>query len=137
MVLAYGASPEKIEYLSNLANQLFGREKVTVQTEMMSLSEYNAFLSTIDIAIFPFRHQSALGNTKRMAFMGTKLFFDPRGVLAKGFLAGGVETFDCRDIGKIPFSKFVEPPALPSLDAPLFSSFEKSHNISAWKMLLS
>ena len=137
MVLAYGASPEKIKYLSNLANQLFGREKVTVQTEMMSLSEYNAFLSTIDIAIFPFRHQSALGNTKRMAYMGTKLYFDPRGVLAKGFLEGGVETFDCRCIGKIPFSKFIESPSLPSLDAPLFFAFEKSRSVEAWKTLLS
>ena len=136
MVLCYGASPEKIEYLSKLAITIFGAEKVSIQTEMIPSEDYNRFLSQMDIGIFPFRHQSALGNTKRMAYMGTKLYFDPRGVLAKGYLAGGVKTYDCRRIGKIPFSEFSKPVAPPDPTSPLFISHQSEYCVTAWKELL-
>ena len=137
MVLCYGASPERISYLTNLAVQLFGKERVTVKTEMVPAEEYYGFLSTMDIAIFPFRHQSALGNTRRMAYMGTKLFFDPRGVLAKGFQLGGVSSYDCRKIGNMPYEDFARRSPLPPTDSPLFSCYVKGSGIAAWKNLLS
>lgn len=139
MILCYGASPEKIERLTRLAVGIFGPEKVTVQTEMTPVEEYNAFLSEIDIAIFPFRHQSALGNAKRMAFMGIKLYFDPRGVLAKGFRAGGVKTYDCRRIGRISFAAFSKPAEAPDVHAELFRSYDpknKEMGVEAWKHIL-
>lgn len=140
MVLCYGASPEKIEYLTDLAINIFGSDKVHVQTEMLSREAYNSFLSKIDIAIFPYRHQSGLGNTKRLAYMGTKLYLDPRGVLAKGFFEGGIKTYDCRKIGRLSFSEFSKATEPPDEFAPLFRSYNSPNNelgISAWRNILT
>lgn len=136
LVLSYGADEERIRKLTALANQLFSKGQVTIITEMMDREEYRAFLSKQDVAIFPFLHQSALSNTQMMAFMGTKLYLDPRGVLAKGFRAGGVKSYDCRKIGKVPFSKFREYNEVPSVDAPLFSRDNYSNAVEAWKEIL-
>lgn len=103
----------------------------------MPKEDYYRFLTKMDIAVFPFLHQSALGNTKRLAYMGVKLYFHPNGMLAKGFLSGGVESYDCRMIGKLPYSEFMVPTALPAIDAPLFNTFDYDRNIQAWEKLLS
>ena len=136
LVLSYGADEARIQKLTTLANRLFREGQVTIITEMMDKEKYREFLSKMDVAIFPFLHQSALSNTQMMAFMGSKLYFDPRGVLAKGFLAGGVKSYDCRKIGKIPFSTFKDYNEVPPVDAPLFSRGEYSNAVKAWKDIL-
>lgn len=136
LVLAYGASEERIQKLRQLSDELFSSGQVTIITEMMKKEIYMEFLSTIDIAIFPFLHQSALSNTKSLAYMGAKMFFHPNGVLAKGFKEGGVKTFDCRKIGKISFSTFIKYDKIPNESALLFSdSYDKC--VTAWKKILS
>ncbi len=136
MVLSYGASLEKIKYLEELGNSIFGESKCTVITELMPFREYTEFLSTIDVAIFPFRHQSALGNTKNMALMGTKLYFDPRGVLYKGFKENGVRTYDCRTIGKISFEEFCRNEIIADAHAPLFRNYYPGESTKAWRAIL-
>lgn len=136
LVLSYGADEERIQKLTTLANQLFHEGQVTIITEMMDKEEYRAFLSKMDVAVFPFLHQSALSNTQMMAFMGTKMYFDPRGVLAKGFQAGGVKSYDCRKIGKIPFSIFKDYNEVPPVDAPLFSKDNYDNAVKAWQEIL-
>lgn len=136
LVLAYGASQDRVDQISNSAFRIFGKDKVTIISDLMGKMEYLSFLSNIDIAIFPFLHQSGLGNTKMLAYMGAKMYFDPRGVLAKGFMQGGVKTFDCRAIGLIPFSIFAKQHSIPSRDAPLFATNSLERNITAWKEIL-
>ena len=68
--------------------------------------------------------------------MGAKLYFHPKGVLAKGFGEGGVKTYDCRKIGKISFSEFIKNENIPSENAPLFFTRNHSNNIAAWKQIL-
>lgn len=136
MVLSYGASPEKVKYLEELGNSIFGEAKCTVITELMPFKEYEEFLSRIDVAIFPFRHQSALGNTKNMALMGTKLFLDPRGVLYKGFKESGVKTYDCRTIGRISFEEFRKNEIIADAHAPLFRNYFPGESAKAWRAIL-
>lgn len=136
MVLSYGASSEKIKYLKELGNSIFGEAHCTVITELMPVKEYMEFLSTMNVAIFPFRHQSALGNTKSMAFMGVKLFFDPRGVLYKGFMESGVKTYDCRTIGKITYEEFRKNDFIADTHAPLFRNYYPGESAKAWSAIL-
>lgn len=136
MVLSYGADEARIARLREQAFSIFGPEKCTIQTEMMPKVRYYEYLTNMDVAIFPFRHQSALGNVIRMAYMGVKLYFDPRGVLAKGFLEGGVPTGDCRKIGSIPFGQLYGDYSPPDIHAPLFNTFSYRKNIAAWADIL-
>lgn len=137
LVLSYGASAQRIAELTALAHSLFGPEKCEIITEMMPKSAYYEYLTQMDIAIFPFRHQSALGNTRRLAYMGVKMYLDPRGVLAKGFRDGGVRTFDCRRIGRIPFAQFCAEVAPPDTHALLFDTFSYQKNIAAWSSIIN
>lgn len=136
LVLSYLASSERISKIKILAESLFRKDQITVLTELMPRRDYYTILSTMDIGIFPFKQQSGLGNTKRLAYMGVKLYLNPKGVLAKGFKEGGVTTYDCKQIGRLPFPEFAKPSALPDKDAPLFDAFDYDRNVRAWKSLL-
>ena len=136
LVLSYGASDERIKKLRSLALKYLGEDKCTLITEEMSRREYYEFLSTIDVAIFPFKHQSALGNTLRLAYTGCKLYFHPDGVLAKGFLKGGVKSSDCRKIGKITFEEFATNHDITTTKEPLFDVFDYQKCVDAWDRLL-
>lgn len=136
MVLCYGADEERICQLRELAHSIFGEEKCTIMTELKPVAEYMDYLSKMDVAIFPFKHQSALGNTISMAFMGVKLYFDPRGVLSKGFKTCGVTTYDCRKIGKISFEDFIKNTEIADVDSSLFDLFYTEKNKQAWAAVL-
>jgi len=136
MVLSYGASEERIKILTDLAYSIFGEQKCTILLNMLDKDAYYEFLTNMDIAIFPFRPQSALGNTKRMLYMGIKMYLDPQGVLAKGFKAGGGVIHDCNEIGKIPFKKLCAQDRLTDTNAAVFSTFDYAKNVNAWKTIL-
>lgn len=136
LILSYGATKERIQKLSDLANSIFGESKCTIITEMMSKDEYYEYLTKMDIAIFPFKHQSALGNTKRLAYMGVKLYLHPKGILYKGFKDSGVKTYNCLEIGKISFEKLCRNDTPVDTNAPLFDTFNYKNNVEAWRKLL-
>ena len=137
LVLSYGASEKRIRSLSALAIKLFGEEKTTVLTERIPKEEYFRFLASMDIAIFPFKHQSALGNTIRLAYCGVKLYLDPEGALAKGFLINGVKTANYYEILSQSWEQFCERPRDIDLNSPLFDCFDYQKNVSAWNLLIS
>ena len=136
LVLSYLASLDRIAKIKNLANSIYREDQYTIITETMPQDDYFVFLSKMDIAVFPFKIQSALGNTKRLAFMGVKMYFNPNGVLAKGFNVGGVQTFDCRQIGRISFQVLSQKIQPPNPNAPLFCTFDFENNVKAWEKLL-
>lgn len=136
LVLSYGASEDRIQKLSEMAISIFGEEKCNIITQMMSKNDYYEYLTSIDVAIFPYVHQSALGNTRRLAYMGAKLYFHPDGILSKGFKQDGMKVYDCREIGKVPFEQFIMNDFLPEPSIPLFNTFNYQRNVEAWKQLL-
>ncbi len=137
LIMSYLASQERIEAIGKLARSIYQEDQFTIITESMPQDAYFRFLTKMDVVIFAFRQQSALGNVKRLAYIGAKLYFDPRGVLAKGFLASGVESFDCRKIGKLSFEEFIRPAPLPAPDSPLFDGFDLKRCVSAWEEMLT
>lgn len=136
LVLSYGASKDRVKKVSDLAIQLFGSEKVTILTEKLPYADYCRFLASMDIALFPFVHQSALGNTKKLAYVGVKLYLNPKGALAQGFLEGGVKTFDYNKIRKETWEEFSMLPAPPEKNAPLFTVANYDEKVAAWADLL-
>ena len=136
LVLAYGATKKRVNKVSDLAIRLFGPEKVTILTEKLPYADYCRFLASMDIALFPFVHQSALGNTKKLAYAGVKLYLDPKGALAQGFLEGGVKTFDYNKIKKETWAEFSTLPSPPDKNAPLFTVANYDEKVAAWVELL-
>lgn len=138
LVMSYGANSERVKKIIKLANRLFGEEKTTILTKKLPYSDYCKFLASMDIALFPFTHQAALGNALKLAYAGVKLYLDPSGALAQGFLAGGVKTCDYHHIRKEAWTEFCKCPAPPDKNAPLFENvlnYEKS--VASWRSLLS
>ena len=136
LIMSYLASRERIEEIRKLADKLYRADQYTIITQSMPQDEYFRFLTRMDVAIFAYRQQAALGNVKRLAYFGTKLYFHPDGVLAKGFREGGVETSDVREVGRVPFATFIKNEVQPPADAPLFSSFHLENSVNAWSQLL-
>ena len=137
MVLSYLASSGRIYSLAKLAEGYFGKENFTILDKKLPRNEYFAIMNNIDIAIFPYLHQSGLGNTRRMAYMGIKLYFEPKGVLYRGFMADGVKVYDCNEIGKVPFCQFIKNDATVNINSKLFDTFDYQRNIQAWKDLVN
>ncbi|GEM_PF-2061499 len=137
LVLAYGASAERINKLRKLAYSIFGQEKCTILTEMMPKDKYYDFLSTMDAAVFPYLHQSALANTKVMSYIGVKMYFNPRGVLYKGFSENNVPVYDCRKIGQISFNELFKYDQTVPTESPLYETFDYSKNQRIWKQILN
>ena len=136
MVLSYGASETRIDKLTKMAVKYFGKEKVTILTDFMPYKDYCDFLASMDIALFPFAHQAALGNVNKLAYAGVKLYLDPEGALAKGFHAGGVETSDYNRIRNQNWADFCAPPAPINTEAPLFKTYSFQKSLNAWADLL-
>ncbi len=136
MVLSYGANEARIKKLTEMAHKIYGKEKVTIHTEMLPYQDYCSFLAQMDVALFPFIHQSALGNTRRLAYYGVKLFLNQNGVLAKGFLAGGVKTADYNEIRNLSWIDFCRNDSIPDPNAALFDVFSYDKCVKAWKRLL-
>lgn len=102
--LSYG-NPSYIERISAYATSLFG-DKALIIRENMKWLDYASLMKTIDVAILDYEHQSALGNIALLLLGGAKLYLSKSGIINQGLTNDGVETFDCHDVGTIPFDVF-------------------------------
>lgn len=91
----YGANIEKI------AKQLF-EEKVQIVKEYMSLTDYVKYLMSVDIAIFDYEHQSALGNIFLLLYLGKKVYLSNQGIIHWAMRAEGIKIYNAHDIGSVP-----------------------------------
>ena len=80
LVQCYLITEERLKRISKLAFSFFGEEKCTIITQALPQIEYYEYPSKIDVAIFLYRTQSGQSNTIRLAYMGAKLYFHPRGI---------------------------------------------------------
>lgn len=101
--LSYGNSA----YMDQIKKHI---EKVSMNiellTELLTEEQYLEFLSNIDIAIFDFKHQAALGNIYLLLYFEKKIYLDIEGVLYKGFKNQNVSVFDTNTIGQVPYEDF-------------------------------
>lgn len=102
--LSYGNTPYGDE-IEAYAKQLFG-DKLCVIRETMDWMSYTALIKQVDIGIFDYEHQSALGNITLLLYFGKKVYLSPTGILMKGYKEENIETYDCHEVGNIPFDMF-------------------------------
>lgn len=92
---------EKITYH---AEKLF-KGKLQLVTEFMDPKAYLGYLSTIDIAIFDFKHQAALGNIYLLLYMGKKLFLNSQGIVYQGLSKEGIKVFEVESLEEINYNE--------------------------------
>ena len=106
--LTYGDASYADE-IENYAKALYG-DKALVLREGLDYLDYVKLMKTIDVAIFDYKHQSALGNIMLLLLFGKKVYLSSKGVLFKGFKEDGVNVYDCDEIGKIPLKELSSHP---------------------------
>lgn len=63
----------------------------------------------MDIAIFDYVRQSALGNYYLLSLFGKKMYVNNNGILKLSSRLEGFQTFDANTIGEMSFEEFVNP----------------------------
>ena len=99
--LSYGEE-EYGKHIEIIAKQLF-EEKVEIIKDYMSPTDYVKFLMSVDVAIFDYEHQSALGNIMLLLYLGKKVYLSNKGIIHWAMRAEGIKTYDANDIGNVPF----------------------------------
>lgn len=109
---------------------------IEIMNDIMPMNDYLEFLTNIDIAIFDFKHQAALGNIYLLLYLEKKIYLSEEGVLYEGFLEQGVSVFPTEDIGKITYEKFINYDFNKS-NGVIFSDTKLDYNKIAedWKQL--
>ena len=82
--LSYNGTPDYIQQVDDMGREIFG-DKYTTIKHFMNASEYNKFLSDIDIFICSHNRQQALGNIFALLKMGKKIFLK-RGISTDSLL---------------------------------------------------
>lgn len=92
-----------IDYCKNNSSRL----KIEILTELMSGETYLDFLSDMDIAIFDYDQQAALGNIYVLLYFEKKIYLSDTGILYKGFKSQKISVYSTKDIGQVPYSEFI------------------------------
>lgn len=130
--LSYGED-KYINKIKNISKNLF-KEKIEIIDNMMSLDEYLEYLSTVDIAIFDYKHQAALANITVLQYMNKKIYLNEDGILYKFMKNEGIKTFNVQDIGKLPFKELIKVEYFDNKKSTLSECFLNEKNIlNLWK----
>lgn len=79
---------------------------IEVLDDMLSMNEYLLFLSKMDIAIFDFDHQAALGNIYLLLYLEKKIYLSKQGIIYNGLREQDIAVFSTDTIGEIEFEEF-------------------------------
>lgn len=136
MVLTYGKKEFGRE-VQRRAVQIFGEEKVEVIDELMSAEDYARYLNAVDICVFNFTKQAALGNFYELCYMGKKLFLRKGGVLDLAAKGEKMDVCYVTDIPKMDFAEFSN----LNIDAKNEKKFgeyymDEKNYLEAWKRTL-
>ena len=109
LVLSYGGTEKYIEKVKKYAFNNFDKADINIIDKKMSEREYTEFLSTIDVAIFEYKHSCGLGNIYRLLHLGKKIYLNKNGIIYKGLSSvEKMPLFKTEDIGKS-FDDFSNP----------------------------
>lgn len=105
LVLSYGSSVYCKE-ISDYAHKLFG-SKVEIIRSSMDIKDYIRYLSTVDIAIFDHKHQSALSNIYYLLYLNKKIYLNKDGIIALGMKLEGIDFGYTDNIGEISYQELL------------------------------
>ncbi|KJJ65612.1 TDP-N-acetylfucosamine:lipid II N-acetylfucosaminyltransferase [Clostridium sp. FS41] len=100
---------------------------------LMPQSSYTEFLWNMDIAIFNAERQNALGNILKLLYMGNKVYLTPDGPLYSYFKEKEIEVFNTKEIGTIPYSKFIERSSNTNAIDWIRKNYHPQYSIKKWK----
>lgn len=93
----------------NVANQIFGKDKVTVMTKDIPLFNYLQYLSNVDILVTAVPQSYGLGNIWYMLYLGKKVFIPAGNPFYDFFIKEGFEIFDTLKIPEMTYEEFIKP----------------------------
>lgn len=104
--LSYNGTPDYIRHVDNVGQEIFG-DKYSAIKYFMNASEYNKFLSDMDIFICNHNRQQALGNIFALLKMGKKIFLK-KGISTDSLLKShDLKFFYTQDITDLKFDDFL------------------------------
>lgn len=93
----------------NVANQIFGKDNVSVMTKDIPLFNYLEYLSNIDIFVTAVPQPHGLGNIWYLLYLGKKVFMPSGNPTYDFFVNEGFEIYDTLKIPEMTFEEFVKP----------------------------
>ncbi|MET2852536.1 TDP-N-acetylfucosamine:lipid II N-acetylfucosaminyltransferase [Vibrio owensii] len=101
--LSYG-DPENAKVVDAEWKAIYG-DKFQPIFEFMELSEYRRLLSDIDIALFAFDEQQALGNIRNLLGFGCKVYLNSGSIAYKELVNKGFDIYDIDEITDFSFDE--------------------------------
>lgn len=107
LILSYGGPTEYISQVRAYAETQFPG-KCEIIDSFMSKQDYIQYISTIDIALFPQLHSTALGNLVWLLHFHIPLFVAEEGQFAESFRRNNCSYCSYDSIGKVDFNEIME-----------------------------
>lgn len=107
LILAYGKK-EYIENVKKYAYDNFAKNKIEIIENLTTDEEYMRYLNSVDIAIFDFSHQAALGNIWKLAYLEKKIFLRDDGIIKTAFDLEFLHSNDVEELDTISFKELSE-----------------------------
>lgn len=95
--------------VTNVANQIFGKDKVTVMTKDIPLLNYLQYLSNVDILVTAVPQSYGLGNIWYLLYLGKKVFIPSGNPFYDFFINEGFEIYDTLKIPEMTYDEFIKP----------------------------
>jgi dTDP-N-acetylfucosamine:lipid II N-acetylfucosaminyltransferase len=108
LILSYG-NMEYAKTVEDYALKMFPG-KVEIIKKYMSPDEYFRYLKTVDIGIFDYTQQAALGNIWMLLYLGKKLYLNEKGILKLATRLEAVETYNVNEIENMNYEEFTKAP---------------------------
>lgn len=105
LVFSYGENSH-MESVKKFVFDNFDSKKIEIINNMMNDEEYMNYLNTVDIAIFDFKHQAALGNMWKLSYLGKKIYLNDDGILKMAFDLEGLDSYNISEISSMNFNEF-------------------------------
>ena len=132
LVLSYGGAEEYGEEVKKYAKEHFG-EKVEFIEEFMNYEEYINYLSTIDAAVYPQLHSTALGNLAWLLHFGIPVFVRDKGQFAESFRRNNCEYCSFDSIDNLSYNEFVNSQNSPKTEK-MFGNIRNTRAVcTEWK----
>lgn len=113
------------------SKKLFGKKAIPIKSKM-PLEKYIQFLWKMDIAIFDFKQQAALGNIMNLLYMGKKIFLPSDNIMYAFLKKQGVYIFDTNSIANLDFENFVDMSQIKEKPKYILQRTDPVKNLKKW-----
>lgn len=136
LVFVYG-NMDYAKDVEQYAIDLFGKDKIEIVKDRMTKDDYNNYLSTVDIGIFDYRHQSALGNFYTLLSLGKKVYLARDGYLKLICTVNSIESYNVEDISFMSFDEFIMPVKNAKNGLELSKRVNNEDILNTWSMTMN